>query len=135
MDIRLLSLATGKSPAERIDDYFQRGGPAGRQRYLRDEANHELNRLISLFLDFAEDRTARGEVIFLHEWPQQLDYSMARAAGEIEGRAAVLLKLLQLKFGPLPQSTIDRVQAAGIDALDAWTERVLTATSIEKAVG
>lgn len=134
VQMQLLSLATGKSPAERIDDYFRRGGPSASQSYLSEKANRELNRLISLFLDFAEDRAGRGEVIFLYEWPEQLDHLAARAAGEVHGRAAVLLKLLQLKFGPLPQAAAERVQSANIDELDAWTERVLSAASLEDIV-
>lgn len=54
--------------------------------------------------------------------------------GEARGRAALLLKLLQLKFGPLPDAVGARVQAASIAELDAWGERVLSATSLDEAL-
>jgi hypothetical protein len=58
-----------------------------------------------------------------------------RAAGQVEGRAAgqaaLLLKLLRGKFGPLPESAISRVQSAGLDELDRWSELFLSARSID----
>ena len=52
------------------------------------------------------------------------------AKGKAEGRAEVLLKLLTLKFGPLPDGVAQRLQAASVDELDRWTERVLSAKSL-----
>jgi hypothetical protein len=54
-----------------------------------------------------------------------------QAEGRAEGSARLLLKLLQLKFGPLPESVIGRVHSAGIEELDRWGERVLSAQSLE----
>jgi len=53
--------------------------------------------------------------------------------GEARGRAAVLLKQLQLRFGPLPDAVTVRVQSASIEELDAWVEQVLSATSLDEA--
>lgn len=55
----------------------------------------------------------------------------AFAEGQAEGSARLLLKLLQLKFGPLPESVIGRVQSAKIEELDRWGEHVLNAQSLE----
>ncbi len=53
-----------------------------------------------------------------------------KAEGRAEGRADVLLKLLQLKFGPLPDEAAARVRGASADDVDRWIERVLTAESL-----
>jgi hypothetical protein len=56
------------------------------------------------------------------------------AEGEARGEAKVLLKQLTLKFGPLPQGVAERVQAASIEELDRWAERVLTADRLEQVI-
>jgi hypothetical protein len=57
------------------------------------------------------------------------------AEGKAEGRAGLLIKLLQLKFGPLSESVVSRVQSAEIDELDRWGELVLSAQSLEEVLG
>jgi hypothetical protein len=57
-----------------------------------------------------------------------------KAEGEAHGRAVLLLKLLQLKLGPLPDAVTARVQSASIAELDAWAERVLSATALDEAL-
>src|SRR5690606_27510036 len=54
-----------------------------------------------------------------------------REEGRAEGRAEVLLKLLQLKFGALPESAEEKVRRASLEELDRWAERVLSAQSLE----
>ncbi|MDR7168972.1 hypothetical protein J2W56_002713 [Nocardia kruczakiae] len=49
-----------------------------------------------------------------------------------KGRAKTLLRLLALKFGPLPDHVIDRVQAGDTAELDTLTERILTATTLDE---
>ena len=48
-----------------------------------------------------------------------------------EGRADIVLKLLALRFSPLPEAVKARVRAASILELDAFAERVLTAKSLD----
>lgn len=48
-----------------------------------------------------------------------------------EGREDVLLKLLGLRFGPVPAEIRARVEAATLDELDTWVERVLTAATLD----
>lgn len=50
--------------------------------------------------------------------------------GEVSGRAKMLLKLLVLKFGELPEGLVARVEEADLETLDCWAERVLTADSL-----
>ncbi len=49
-----------------------------------------------------------------------------------EGQRRALLRLLRRKFGPLPPDAQGRVAAADEATLDLWTDRVLTATSLDE---
>ena len=55
--------------------------------------------------------------------------------GRSEGRSAMLARLLQLKFGELPDEVRQRLDQASETELDAWAERILFADSIEKVFG
>lgn len=57
-----------------------------------------------------------------------------RIEGRIEGRAATLLKQFALKFGPVSEAVERAVRAAGIDQLDVWTERILTAATVDEVL-
>ncbi|WP_372610108.1 hypothetical protein [Halomonas sp.] len=50
--------------------------------------------------------------------------------GNVSGRAQMLLKLLTLKFGELPTGIESKVRHAGLEQLDLWAERVLTANTL-----
>ena len=52
-----------------------------------------------------------------------------REQGRAEGRRAMLLRQLEVRFGPLPRELGARVGAASGAQLDAWQERVLDAES------
>lgn len=54
-----------------------------------------------------------------------------REEGRQEAAAQVLLRLLRLKFGPPAVETEERVRSTDADRLLEWSERVLTAESIE----
>ncbi|MCX4245254.1 DUF4351 domain-containing protein [Paraliomyxa miuraensis] len=54
-----------------------------------------------------------------------------RTKGCNEGKAALLLRLLTKRFGPLPQAVLTRVDAATSEQLDAWAERVLTEPTVD----
>ena len=58
-----------------------------------------------------------------------------KAEGELHGQAAILIKLLALKFGPLTAEATDRVQQASAEQLDRWAERLLNATSLDDLLG
>jgi hypothetical protein len=57
------------------------------------------------------------------------------AQGEAEGRAALVIKLLALRFGPLPQQVETRIAEASIEQLDQIGERLLTAQTLDEALG
>jgi len=72
--------------------------------------------------EFAKRYLAQGE-------------AKGEARGEARGRATLLLKQLALRFGSLPDESIDRVRSASIEELDRIAERILTANSIEEVLG
>jgi hypothetical protein len=43
------------------------------KNYLREDEISELNRIVVMFLDFAEDQARRRKQIFLHTWKSRLD--------------------------------------------------------------
>ena len=57
------------------------------------------------------------------------------ARGRVEGRRGVLVQLLALKFGTLSEGTHERIAAAAEADLLRWTERVLTADSVDAVLG
>ena len=54
-----------------------------------------------------------------------------RQEGRQEGEALVVLRLLRLKFGPLAPEIEARVHSADADRLLEWSDRILTAESLE----
>jgi hypothetical protein len=60
---------------------------------------------------------------------------LGRAEGELHGRAALLQRQLTRRFGPLAAQASERLSTATIDELDAIGERLLTAKSLEEALG
>ncbi len=54
-----------------------------------------------------------------------------REQGRAEGSRLMLAKLLQLKFGPLDDATEAKLAGATLGQLEAWSERVLTAESLD----
>ena len=55
--------------------------------------------------------------------------------GRVEGRVELTLKLLAWRFGPLPDRVRTRVRGAQDAQLDAVAERMLTAQTLEQALG
>ena len=58
-----------------------------------------------------------------------------RTEGRTEGQRSMLLKLLAIRFGDLPEAALRRVQEADTLHLDSWAERVLTAASLPEVLG
>jgi len=61
----------------------------------------------------------------------QLARQESREEGRHEGEALVLLHLLRLKFGKIPDTIRQRIEQADADTLLTWSERILTAEHIE----
>jgi hypothetical protein len=58
-----------------------------------------------------------------------------RTEGKAEGRAALLLRQLALRFGPLTAEVEAQFRSASISDLDAIGERLLTAPTLQQALG
>jgi hypothetical protein len=56
--------------------------------------------------------------------------AQGRVEGRVEGQANSLLRLLEARFGALPDDVRGRVRSAAIEDLDRWTVRVLDAKSL-----
>jgi hypothetical protein len=57
------------------------------------------------------------------------------AQGKAEGKASIVVRLLVRRFGTLPPEAANRIAAASADELNAIAERLLTAPSLEEALG
>ena len=57
-----------------------------------------------------------------------------RAEGEAKGRAALLQKLLKLKFPHATEDELAPLTTATSEQLECWAERVLTATSLAEVL-
>jgi Uma2 family endonuclease len=87
------------------------------------------------------DRDAAHEVT-LRNLLQRRGYSdleavhaAGAAQGQIDGRIATLLEQLTAKFGPLPAETVARIEHASLQELQLWSVQLLTATTLEEALG
>ena len=54
-------------------DQVRRGDVTIAKNYLLEPEITELNRIVTMFLDFAEDQASRRKEIFLRDWEQRLD--------------------------------------------------------------
>ena len=86
----------------------------------------------------ALERELRGELIALEE-QQKMSYvmsieRMAEERGEQRGEARILLRQLTLKFGGLSPEIQQRISEADADTLLVWSERVLSADTIDDIV-
>ena len=54
----------------------------------------------------------------------------AKAEGRVEGKAETLLRLLQRRFGPVPERARARVAVGSAAEIDAWIDALLDAQSV-----
>jgi predicted transposase YdaD len=76
-------------------------------------------------MDFFEEIELRGE---------RRGERKGERKGRVEGRARTLLELLAVRFGPVPSAAKAQILAANEATLIRWTERVLTAPTLEKVI-
>ena len=70
------------------------------------------------------------------EWLLELPFQQrilaeGRRQGRREGEAEVLLRLLRVRFGPLPEDVMARLNAADAETLLRWSERILSAPTLD----
>ena len=51
--------------------------------------------------------------------------------GEVQGRASILNRLLERRFGSLPATVRERLRSASVRELDTWGDAVLEAPTLE----
>lgn len=57
---------------------------------------------------------------------------LGREEGFRLGEASILQRFIELKFGALDDVTSQRIQSASREDLERWSERILTAGSLEE---
>jgi len=62
-------------------------------------------------------------------------FSEGRVEGRVEGEAAVVLRLIERRFGPPNEATRQRVASADAETLLLWAERLLDAKTLEEVWG
>ena len=95
----------------------------------------------SLYLDLilaSLSEAARRELQAMDpaKYEYQSDFAKRFVAqGEASGRAALVIRLLTLRFGPPAEDVQARIAQAPIAELDAMGERLLTAQTLQEALG
>jgi hypothetical protein len=95
--------------------------------FIDTYANLDDNERASVARAYPDEVNIMGS--FAERYIQQ-----GREEGEQQGEAKILLRLLQLKFGDIPEAVRSRIEGADTQTLLAWSERVLTAASIEQVI-
>ena len=77
---------------------------------------------------------------FMREYRYQSEparhwFAQGREEGQVEGRAALVSRLLAVRYGPLTDEVQARIRTASIAELDAIGERLLTALTLQEALG
>jgi hypothetical protein len=93
-----------------------------RQRYTQLYP-HEVNAMTGFAQRFRDEGREEGRQEGRQEGQQE---------GLQKGESAILLRLIQLKFGPPDAAIRHRVESAPADTLLSWAERILTATSMDE---
>ena len=129
-----------------------RGGPARKRvklrlirfLYQRDYTREQILawfRVLDWMLRLPEDLDLefREELIAFEEETQmpyvtsveRIGIQKGRQEGRQEGEAAVLLRLIALKFGPPSEEVRARIEATDADTLLDWSARILTAEHVQ----
>ena len=89
-----------------------------RQRYPEEVA--EMTRFAERFMEKGREEGLE----------QGLEQGLKK--GIRQGEAQLLLRQLSLRFGDLPQSAREQVESADADTLLRWSERILTASTLDE---
>jgi len=63
-------------------------------------------------------------------WLTQPYYDKGKVEGEAKGEAKVLTRLLERRFGALPDTLRQRIFAADVGSIDLWVERAFEARDL-----
>jgi Domain of unknown function (DUF4351) len=103
--------------------------------YILLESNEvEAAVLRDVLKEIVPDQEARIMSIAAEEWKAE-GIQIGQAMGKAEGKADMLLRLLQRRFGALPEATQARVLRASEDQLNEWAENILDAPTLDMVCG
>jgi hypothetical protein len=90
----------------------------------------------TLYLDFVQTLSEAARRAMQAMDPAKYEYQSDFARRYVaEGRAALVIRQLTLRFGPLTQEVEARIAQASIEQLDEMGERLLTAQTLDEAIG
>lgn len=99
------------------------------KNYLRENELGELNRIVTMYLDYAEDQTKRRRALHMRDWREKLDAflkfnerDILQNAGKVSMEVAQKLALDQ--YETFSQRRLAK-EAAQADAFDAESKRLL----------
>jgi len=85
-----------------------------------------------------EEQTKMPYVTSAERLGEQVGFEKGRQAGRREGRqegeALILVRQIELRFGPPSDGVRARIAGADADTLLRWSERVLTAQTLEEVL-
>jgi hypothetical protein len=107
----------------------RRGDVTVAKNYLRENEIAELNRIVTMFLDFAEDQAKRRKQIFLNDWREKLDAflkfnerAVLPAAGSVTREEAD--RLAETEYAQFEQRRRELAEAEGLKQLAAAAEQL-----------
>ncbi|MCE3238526.1 MAG: putative transposase, partial [Gammaproteobacteria bacterium] len=74
----------------------------------------------------------RGEVMTLAQQFEQRGVQQGMQQGMQQGEAALLLRLMQSRFGTVPSFYTQRIMGANSETLLAWGNNILTAKTLDE---
>ena len=136
------ALRTARDPSATLDSLAR--SLSGLLQQARDRAG--LVVILRYMLEIVELEPEEGQEILVRALPARIEedvvtageilHARGRAEGKLEGKLEgmreLLLRLLRAKFPPLPAQAEQRVGAASETQLQAWSDRVLGATSLDE---
>jgi len=128
---RLNLPAMAYPPSRKIDIYAQ-----AMRGLFNLETNPERQAKYLDFIDIYADLDDNERKVYEQRYPEEVRKMTTFAErfiekGVIQGKALVLLKQLQIRFGGVDSQYRQRIEQADADTLLLWAERILTADSIE----
>ena len=110
------------------------GGPEALQliwRYIVTANNPaDPQELVKQFLAVV-GKEEESEIMSIADWYEERGLQ----AGLKTGARNALLRQLRARFGALPEAAASRIEVADTAQLDIWLDRVLTAASLDEALG
>jgi hypothetical protein len=84
--------------------------------------------------DAAEEALKKGEKLGVKKGVKKgvkQGVKQGEKTGLLKGERLGLQRLLEIKFGPLAEDTLNQLEAADHKVLEIWYERILTASTLE----